>query len=412
MATLAASASAALGDPAVVVSFSRTTSGTTAAAASAFCCPPAEVIHNCQPGPHDYFLSGNVFEMFTAMPQAVSVCGAACSDTAGSGGQGGGTCSATVSVDLVQSSELQTNWGFHHGLFTGVHADASSGPCASGSASGSASTSATWDLTFDVGGGPGGTGRTTRLVFQHLQSVSASGSGSASLTCLLTGEQGTLFEQAFSITDGNDTRFATDVYFLTPGRYTLAIATAAQASASAPGGPENGGAGSAGEFALEFIEYDCPVITSQPTDAPDARCLGAATFSVTADGTDVTYQWRHEGQPLVNGPSPGGANINGANTPMLSILNPSLADAGGYDCVVTNDCRSVTSNTALLSNCTGCVGDVNCNCTVNLSDLSVLLAHFGTLSGAALADGDLDADGDVDLSDLSQLLANFGTVCP
>lgn len=56
-------------------------------------------------------------------------------------------------------------------------------------------------------------------------------------------------------------------------------------------------------------------------------------------------------------------------------------------------------------------GDVNCDCSVGLSDLAVLLAHFGTPHGAGPANGDLNGDGSVDLTDLSMLLANFGTAC-
>ncbi|GMU83776.1 MAG: hypothetical protein AMXMBFR47_36460 [Planctomycetota bacterium] len=58
-----------------------------------------------------------------------------------------------------------------------------------------------------------------------------------------------------------------------------------------------------------------------------------------------------------------------------------------------------------------CFGDVNGDRVVDLSDLTVLLAHFGTPSGASRADGDLDGDGDVDLSDLSLLLGHFGESC-
>jgi hypothetical protein len=49
---------------------------------------------------------------------------------------------------------------------------------------------------------------------------------------------------------------------------------------------------------------------------------------------------------------------------------------------------------------------------VDLSDLTILLAHYGTQSGATPADGDLDGDTDVDLSDLTILLSGFGTLCP
>lgn len=58
-----------------------------------------------------------------------------------------------------------------------------------------------------------------------------------------------------------------------------------------------------------------------------------------------------------------------------------------------------------------CIGDVDGDRAVTLSDLATLLTHFGQPSGATLADGDIDADGRVDLTDLATLLANFGTEC-
>lgn len=61
--------------------------------------------------------------------------------------------------------------------------------------------------------------------------------------------------------------------------------------------------------------------------------------------------------------------------------------------------------------CMSCVGDVDNDGDIDLSDLAELLAHYGTTSGATPADGDVDCDGDVDLSDLAALLAVYGTTC-
>ncbi|MFN0137055.1 MAG: dockerin type I domain-containing protein [Phycisphaerae bacterium] len=58
-----------------------------------------------------------------------------------------------------------------------------------------------------------------------------------------------------------------------------------------------------------------------------------------------------------------------------------------------------------------CPGDVDGDGDVDLSDLSILLAHFGVAAGATRADGDLNGDGSVGLNDLSILLANFGANC-
>jgi len=61
----------------------------------------------------------------------------------------------------------------------------------------------------------------------------------------------------------------------------------------------------------------------------------------------------------------------------------------------------------------GINGDINGDCSVNLTDLAQLLASFGTCSGDAnyVAASDLDASGCVNLTDLAVLLANFGSSC-
>jgi hypothetical protein len=57
------------------------------------------------------------------------------------------------------------------------------------------------------------------------------------------------------------------------------------------------------------------------------------------------------------------------------------------------------------------LGDLDGDCDVDLTDLSILLSNYGTTGGATYEDGDLDGDRDVDLTDLAQLLANYGTEC-
>ncbi len=59
-----------------------------------------------------------------------------------------------------------------------------------------------------------------------------------------------------------------------------------------------------------------------------------------------------------------------------------------------------------------CLGDLDGDYDVDLSDLAQLLANYGTTSGATYEDGDLDDDDDVDLTDLATLLAAYGTTCP
>jgi hypothetical protein len=58
-----------------------------------------------------------------------------------------------------------------------------------------------------------------------------------------------------------------------------------------------------------------------------------------------------------------------------------------------------------------CPGDVNGDGVVDLTDLTILLAHFGLIGNVSLLEGNLDGDNDVDLSDLTELLSNFGNDC-
>jgi CSLREA domain-containing protein len=64
----------------------------------------------------------------------------------------------------------------------------------------------------------------------------------------------------------------------------------------------------------------------------------SVTFSVTATGTNLSYQWRK-----------GGTNINGATASSYTINFVALADAGNYDVVVSGTCGNVTSNVAALT---------------------------------------------------------------
>ncbi len=85
-------------------------------------------------------------------------------------------------------------------------------------------------------------------------------------------------------------------------------------------------------------------ITSQPV-ASDSACTGETTIiTVAADGDNLTYQWRKDGIPLVNG-----GNISGANGPNLSISNLDLSDQAnspGYTCFISDTCGNSEESTA------------------------------------------------------------------
>ncbi|MCS7000616.1 MAG: immunoglobulin domain-containing protein, partial [Candidatus Kapabacteria bacterium] len=79
-------------------------------------------------------------------------------------------------------------------------------------------------------------------------------------------------------------------------------------------------------------------VTGHPQSV--SLCEGAtATFSVTATGANLTYQWRRNGTP-----------ISGATQATLTLTNVSQAQAGTYDCAVSGACgQPVTSNGATLT---------------------------------------------------------------
>ncbi|MFQ5807676.1 MAG: dockerin type I domain-containing protein, partial [Phycisphaerae bacterium] len=60
-----------------------------------------------------------------------------------------------------------------------------------------------------------------------------------------------------------------------------------------------------------------------------------------------------------------------------------------------------------------CVGDLNGDGVVNLSDLAILLSSYGKCEGEPgyIPEADLEPDGCVNLTDLAVLLAHYGETC-
>ena len=78
-------------------------------------------------------------------------------------------------------------------------------------------------------------------------------------------------------------------------------------------------------------------ITTQP--ASQTICTGSSvTFSVTASGTGLSYQWRKNGAP-----------IGSATSASYTIPATMVADEGNYDVVVTGSCGTQVSNAATLT---------------------------------------------------------------
>ncbi len=100
---------------------------------------------------------------------------------------------------------------------------------------------------------------------------------------------------------------------------------------------------------------DCVSITGEPACSPAVTitqhpanlgvCPGSpATFTVTATGASLVYQWQKDSANLTDG-----GDISGATTPTLQVANAQPEDNGAYRCVVTGTCGTATSNAATLT---------------------------------------------------------------
>lgn len=86
-----------------------------------------------------------------------------------------------------------------------------------------------------------------------------------------------------------------------------------------------------------------PFIAGSPGELTVKTCT-LITFSVVLEGSQMlSYQWRKNGEPLVNSD-----RLEGAQEITLSIGPVSRDDAGVYDVVVETDCGAMVSNQAIL----------------------------------------------------------------
>lgn len=84
-------------------------------------------------------------------------------------------------------------------------------------------------------------------------------------------------------------------------------------------------------------------ITAHPTSVN--ICAGASTsFSVTAVGTALTYQWQKGGVNLSNG-----GHYSGVTTTTLTVSTVDSGDLAAYRCVVAGTCGSETSSAATIT---------------------------------------------------------------
>ncbi|GMU81797.1 MAG: hypothetical protein AMXMBFR47_16680 [Planctomycetota bacterium] len=149
-----------------------------------------------------------------------------------------------------------------------------------------------------------------------------------------------------------------------------------------------------------------PVIETQPVLA-DGCLDGTASFSTAASGRlTVFYQWRRNARDLQDEPG----HIMGSQSPTLVLTSLTAEDAGLYDCIVSDACRSVTTVAQPLLLCE-LQSDLDCDHQVGIPDLAILLSNFGRSDGPRRAEGNIDGDQIIGLADLALVLAEFGSTC-
>jgi len=75
------------------------------------------------------------------------------------------------------------------------------------------------------------------------------------------------------------------------------------------------------------------------------------SFTVTATGSNLTYQWHLNGDPLTDG-----GDISGANAATLSIASVAQSDAGDYYCEIGSDCSNALMSDEVALTTEICLG--------------------------------------------------------
>lgn len=143
---------------------------------------------------------------------------------------------------------------------------------------------------------------------------------------------------------------------------------------------------------IQLVAITCPTISSQPQSTQ--TCLnGQATLSVIAQGGGtLTYQWLFNGAPLTEG----------GNGPTLELGN--VVQPGTYACIITNQCGSITSQSATI---TLCIADFNCDGGTDGTDVEAFFLAWQEGESTA----DVNLDGGVDGQDVETFFLRWSQGC-
>ena len=148
-----------------------------------------------------------------------------------------------------------------------------------------------------------------------------------------------------------------------------------------------------------------PAITAQPGNAT-VTAGGNTSFSVSATGTGLSYQWQVSTGGAFANVTNGGV-YSGANSATLAITGATAAMTGyQYQVVVTGTVGSVHSAAAGLTVIVRTL-DFNGDGVVNVLDLATFFTFYAPGVSVANSPADLNGDGFVDDADLALLLAGI-----
>ncbi len=87
------------------------------------------------------------------------------------------------------------------------------------------------------------------------------------------------------------------------------------------------------------------MIVMQPEDQLDVLPGESVSFTVEANGTEITFQWQSNGVNVI------GDQYSGDTSSTLNINNVTNGNEGLYQCTISNIIGNVTSQTARLTVC-------------------------------------------------------------
>jgi len=157
-------------------------------------------------------------------------------------------------------------------------------------------------------------------------------------------------------------------------------------------------------YFARWTDTNKPWIAQGPRPATIFSGEAQSLTVLAAAGHDsLAYQWRRVLDDGSRADLFDDGHFSGTTTPTLTLANAEAADAGAYECVVSNACGSDISDIAILR----CATDADRNGFVNGDDFDFFVGAFISGEGSA----DIDGNGFVNGDDFDRFEVAFETGC-